>query len=115
MKTLILNTISNLDEDYLNKTVYSLVKNKNVPISDKIYSFLAKDDAESQLIKKFNDMYKANYQMLFRNYNVSFIKNIRLVEPWQWKFLPFLTYESSLKGEILKAIQEVNGFQNIKL
>ena len=45
-----------------------------------------------------------DYDVIFRNYSISQIKNIRLIEPWQWKYIPYLNYEGSLKKETLSAI-----------
>ena len=30
--------------------------------------------------------------------------DIRLIEPWQWKYIPFLNYDSFDKGDTLNAI-----------
>lgn len=114
LKALILNMMWNIDTEYYESDIYSFIKNKNIPLSPKIQTFF-QSDIENKIIKELNRYEQANYQMLFRNYAVSNIQKIRLVEPWQWKFLPFLSFEASLKGQTLKAIQEVNGFLKVRI
>lgn len=117
LKTLILNIITNLDEDfYFKQGAAKLAFNKNLVISKKVYEFLSTPKGEQQIIDELKRAYsKVDYSFIFRNYSVKHIKSIRLIEPWQWKYLPFLTYNSFDKGETLKAIQKISGIDNIKI
>ena len=50
------------------------------------HTFLSNDDAEEKIIKELERTYPGiDYKSIFRNYAVSQIDNIRLIEPWQWK------------------------------
>lgn len=109
LKTLILNILTNIDEEfYFDGLAQKMAFNKIAPISEKVYRFLSSNDAEEKIIKELKRDYPdIDYNILFRNYAVTNIKDIRLIEPWQWKYIPFLNYDSFDKGETLKAIQKI--------
>ena len=117
LKTLILNILTNMDEEfYFDGLAQKMAFNKIAPISEKVYRFLSSNDAEEKIIKELKRDYPdIDYNILFRNYAVTNIKNIRLIEPWQWKYIPFLNYDSFDKGETLKAIQKIFGFDTIHI
>lgn len=117
LKTLILNIITNLDEDfYFGGLAEKMAYNKQAPISEKVYTFLSDNNAEEKIIKELEKSYQnIDYSIIFRNYNVQRIKNIRLIEPWQWKYIPFLNYDSFNKGDTMKAIQKIAGFDQINI
>lgn len=117
LKTLILNILTNMDEEfYFGGLAQKMAFNKIAPISEKVYRFLLYNDAEEKIIKELKRDYPdIDYNILFRNYAVANIKNIRLIEPWQWKYIPFLNYDSFDKGETLKAIQKIFGFDTIHI
>lgn len=117
LKTLILNIITNLDEDfYFGGLAQKMAFNKQAPISEKVYRFLSDNGAEQKIIEELNRAYTdVDYSCIFRNYSVQNIKNIRLIEPWQWKYIPFLNYDSFDKGDTLKAIQKISGIDQIHI
>ena len=117
LKTLILNILTNMDEEfYFGGLAQKMAFNKIAPISEKVYRFLSSNDAEEKIIKELKRDYPdIDYNILFRNYAVTNIKDIRLIEPWQWKYIPFLNYDSFDKGETLKAIQKIFGFDAIHI
>ena len=117
LKTLILNIITNLDEEfYFDGGSQKLAYNKQLVISQKVYKFLSSDDAEQKIITELERAFKGiDYKSIFRNYSVSNIKNIRLIEPWQWKYLPFMNYNSFDKGDTLKAIQKISGIDKVHI
>ena len=51
--------------------------------------------------KKYN---LKNEGFIFRTYNITKIKDIRFIEPWQWQYIPFLKYKQSVKESILTMI-----------
>ena len=117
LKTLILNILTNMDEEfYFDGLAQKMAFNKIAPISEKVYRFLSFNDAEEKIIKELKRDYPdIDYNILFRNYAVTNIKDIRLIEPWQWKYIPFLNYDSFEKGETLKAIQKIFGIDAIHI
>lgn len=117
LKTLILNILTNMDEDfYFGDLAQKQAFNKQAPISEKVYRFLSSNDAEEKIIEELNRAYsEIDYKFIFRNYAIANIKDIRLIEPWQWKYIPFLNYDSFDKGNTLKAIQKISGIDKIHI
>lgn len=117
LTTLLLNMIQNLDEDfYINGGAERLAYNKSLVISKKVYSFLTMQGTEKAIIEQLSRYCpNVDYSSIFRNYSVDRIKNIRLIEPWQWKYLPFLNYQGSIKKETLDAIHKISGISKIKI
>ena len=117
LKTLILNLITNMDEDfYFGGLAQKMTYNKQAAISEKVYTFLSDNSAEEKIIEYLNRAYPGvDYKSIFRNYAVSQIGDIRLIEPWQWKYLPFMNYNSFDKGDTLQAIQKISGIDQINI
>ena len=115
LKTIILNLFQNLDlEFYQGGKAQSLAFNKKLTISEKVYNFLIDPNAEKNIQFYLQQAYEnVNYNFLYRNYNISNIKNIRLIEPWQWKYIPFLDYEGSIKKDTLEVIQKITGIDKM--
>ena len=116
LKTLILNIFYNLDPSFFEGDAQKLATKKQVVLSQKILTFLAKGNAEATLNAYLKKMYNINsYDIIFRNYNVSNIKKIRMIEPWQWKILPNLDYDGNIKKEVLDKIHKITGIAKIKI
>ena len=116
LKTLILNIFYNLDPSFFEGDAQKLAAKKQSVLSQKILTFLAKGNAEATLNAYLKKMYNINsYDIIFRNYNVSNIKKIRMIEPWQWKILPNLDYAGNIKKEVLDKIHKITGISKIKI
>ena len=116
LKTLILNIFYNLDPPFFEGDAQKLATKKQAVLSQKILTFLAKGNAEATLNAYLKKMYNINsYDIIFRNYNVSNIKKIRMIEPWQWKILPNLDYAGNIKKEVLDKIHKITGIAKIKI
>ena len=117
LKTLILNMIMNMDEDfYFEGRAQKMAFNKIAPISERVYTFLSNGNPEEKIIKELERAYSGiDYKCIFRNYAIANIKDIRLIEPWQWKYIPFLNYDSFDKGNTLKAIQKLSGIDQVRI
>lgn len=116
LKAIILNLIYNIDTKFYTETAEKLAVNKSMAISKQVYTFLNTNDVEKQIIAYLQQKFpETDFSMLFRNYSVNRIKQIRLVEPWQWKYLPFLTYAGSLKSDTLTAIQKISNIDKVRI
>lgn len=116
LRILILNAIQNIDEDFFEYKAFEKAETGVFPVSDKIIAFFKKPGAEStfmQYLQKLNG--QIDYSVIFRTYSVSRVRNIRYIEPWQWRMLPFINYKSSIKDETLKFIQKSSGIDRLKL
>lgn len=117
LRTLLLNFITNLDYDfYFTDLAQKIAFNKNITISEKVYKFLSNDNAEQKIIDNLNNIFRGiDYSFIFRNYSINKIGKIRLIEPWQWEYIPYLNYVGTLKKETLEAIWTISGISNITL
>lgn len=116
LRTLILNDIYNLDTDFFDKDAELQSVNGNFPMSKGIISFL---QSESN-VNKYCEYVVKNYNLqnpglIYRSYKKSNISNIRFIEPWQWKYIPFLTYKHAMKDNILSLIQQITNIDKIKI
>lgn len=111
VKTGILNMFINIDPDFYETKAEEMVGKNKFPISENVSKLILSGNIENMLIKSLN----INYGILFRHYSLSKISDMRLIEYWQWKYLPFLNYNGTIKGDILKIIQQSSGMNNYKM
>lgn len=116
LRTLILNDIYNLDEDFFEKNAEQQSINGNFPMSKAIINFLQSDANVDKFCKYIVSKYKIdNIGLIIRSYRKSNVKNIRFIEPWQWKYIPFLTYQHEIKDNILNFIHKITNIDKIKI
>lgn len=116
LKALILNIFYNLDSDFFEKNAAKMYAAKQRVLSEKILKFLGRNDAEATINAYLKKMYNINsYDVIFRNYSVSNIKKLRMIEPWQWKDIPNLDYSGNIKKEVLNKIHKITGISRIKI
>lgn len=116
LRILILNAIQNMDEDFFDHTARELTESGKFPLSTKILGFFQKPDASKifmDYLKSFSP--KIDYSVIFREYSVSKIRNIRYIEPWQWSKIPFINYKQSIKQDTLDFIHKATGISTLKL
>jgi len=85
-------------------------------VSKKVLSTLNTPDAPQQIYAWLKKIYgNADYTFIFRSYSKNNIEKFRMVEPWQWKYLPSLNYHGTMKKETLEAIQKIAGIDKITI
>lgn len=104
----ILNTFINTDEPYFYNKIELFVRNNVRPHSDPYNSFIM--SGERNILNHINKATQKKCDTLFHNYNANKVISIRMIEPWQWKFIPYLYYKDTMKQEILTRIYQINGF-----
>lgn len=116
LKTYILNALYNLDLEFYNKENKVMVRNGQAPISNKVATVFLNRDTERQFIQYIvKTCNLKNTDILYRQYQLDKIKDIRLIEIWQYIYLPFLTYNGELKKDVLSQIYRATGTDNIRL
>lgn len=116
LRILVLNAIQNMDEDFFESRAQKLAESGKFPLSENILAFFQKPNASKiflDYLKSFSP--KIDYSVIFREYSVSKIRNIRFVEPWQWNKLPFISYKQSIKQDVLDFIHKSTGISTLKL
>lgn len=107
-RAVILQELNDMDKDFYEKNIYKEHTKGNHPFSKKVLTYLQKDGGYS-FIKSMIAKYKINKDSFaFRRYYMSKISKYRLIDVWQWKYLPFLEYKSGVRGAELKKIQQQN-------
>lgn len=116
LRALILNDIYNLDPAFFNSNASIQAHQGQQPISQNICKFLS-HDGQAKLLKYIikKKYHLKNEGFIFRTYNISKIKDIRFIEPWQWQYIPFLKYKQSVKESILTMIQNITGISKINI
>lgn len=113
LRVVILNMIYNMDEDFFfnNGDIKNDVDNGKIITSNSINKFLLNDNTcIQQIMYKLNKTYNIpnNPNIFIRTYSKSLIRNIRMIEYWQWKHIPFLNYNASEnKQDILDTIYKL--------
>lgn len=113
LRVAILNMIYNMDEDFFfnNSDIKNEVDNGKIITSNSINKFLLNDNTcIQQIMYKLNKTYNIpnNPNIFIRTYSKSLIRNIRMIEYWQWKHIPFLNYNASEnKQDVLNTIYKI--------
>ena len=116
LRTLLLNDIYKLDPEFFIKNAEIQSANNIFPISKNITSWLSNETNIKQYFKYIQNHYKLeNIKYIFRTYSKSNISNIRYIEPWQWKYVPFLNYKNDIKENILQMIQKITNIDKINI
>lgn len=116
LKTIILNIFYNIDPDFFEIKAEQMALSNKTVISQKIQALLKTNNITEILQQLFKQLYKINsYKIIFRNYNIQNIKNLHLIEPWQWKYIPFLNYTGTIKKDVLDTIHKITGISTIHI
>lgn len=113
LRVAILNMIYNMDEDFFfnNSDIKNDVDSGKIITSNSINKFLLNDNTSiQQIMYKLNKTYNIpnNPNIFIRTYSKNLIRNIRMIEYWQWKHIPFLNYNASEnKQDILDTIYKL--------
>lgn len=116
LKTFIINALMNLDLEFYNKECEIMVHNKKAPISNKVATVFLNTKTEREFIQYIAKTCNLkNTDILYRQYQIDTIKDIRMIEVWQYKYIPFLTYNGELKKDVLEAIYMATGTSNVQI
>lgn len=113
LRVAILNMIYNMDEDFFfnNSDIKNEVDSGKIITSNSINKFLLNDNTcIQQIMYKLNKTYNIpnNPNIFIRTYSKNLIRNIRMLEYWQWKHIPFLNYNASEnKQDVLDTIYKL--------
>ncbi|MCK9446211.1 hypothetical protein M0Q50_04900 [bacterium] len=73
---------------------------------NKEYQRLALSGKNSQIIKMFNNDQDASFEYAYRSYDLKNIRNFRMIEYNEWKYIPFYDSRESFKKTNLKLIYD---------
>jgi hypothetical protein len=112
----VINTLHNLDLQFYNRGGMLMAGKQQAPISQSVSKTFLDPQKEKMFIDAIAQEYKLkNTNVLIRNYNIDRIQQIRMVENWQHKYIPFLTYTGEVKQDVLQLIWKVCGMDALTL
>lgn len=100
IRAVILDTIYNAYESF-----YTVSLDKGEMINDSFASVLMQD-AGRGFVGLLDSKLQAKISYAYRTYTISEIKNARLIEYDQWKYIPFLTFDDAVRGASLAKLQK---------
>lgn|SRR5574344_492175 len=115
VRTCILNEVVNLDPKFFDKKVpyaaKKVMNNKN-SISFKLGTIFGSEKYKNDFYRYLDAKYKLDRNdIIYRSYEISKIKKLRLIETWCWCYIPFLQYKGTLKEFQIKLIQKMNSLK----
>lgn len=112
----VINTLHNLDLEFFNRGGMLMAGDNRAPISQSVAKTFLDPAKEKMFLDAIAAEYKLkNTSILVRNYNIDRIQQIRMVENWQHKYIPFLTYTGEVKQDVLELIWHVCGIDRLSL
>ena len=116
LRAYIINALHNLDLQFYERGNLEMVNNKRMPISNNVAKIFLNQDTEKAFFEHIKNACKLEHtEILYRTYAVRNIKYIRMIEIWQHKYIPFLTYNGEMKKDILELIHKVTGTDKVHI
>ena len=107
-RAVILQEINDYDKEFFEVEIYKEHTKGRHVFSTKVLKML-QPDGGMKFIKYISEKYKVDKgSFAFRRYYISKILKYRMIDMWQWKYLPFLEYREGVRGAELKKIQREN-------
>lgn len=88
----------------------------NAPFSQRVAGVFASRERESDFLKFIvRECKLENTDILYRNYSIERIQNVRMLEVWQHIHIPFLNYYGEIKHDVLEAVYKMTGQIHLSL
>lgn len=101
----ILDIIYNGFTDFYEDTVNDAVSKNKAVLNEKFASLLINEKSRADFIKILNDKLGISVSNAYRVYDIKYIRNLRLIEYDNWKYVPFLSFKDSVRGAGLATLQ----------
>lgn len=102
----ILDIIYNAFTSFYKDKVSAAVMNNSAALNEQFASMLANEKTRSGFMQILNASLGLDVSNAYRTYNVKYVRNIRLIEYDNWKYIPFLSFVDSVRGAGLAALQK---------
>jgi hypothetical protein len=107
-RAVVLKELHDMDSVFFDTEIYK-DHTKGKHVFSKVVVKALQPDGGVKFIKYISKKYNINKDCFaFRRYYVDNISKYRLVDVWQWKFIPFLEYKEGIRGAEIKKIQSEN-------
>jgi hypothetical protein len=101
----LLDIIYNAFKNFYTNDVEKAVAKNKATINEKFANLLVNEKTRADFLKILNDKLGINVSNAYRVYDVKYIKNVRLIEYDNWKYVPFLSFKDSVRGAGLATLQ----------
>ena len=116
IKTQVINTLMNLDINFYKDGAERMAYSGKRPYSEYVASVFMNQDKKKAFYEYITRTCQLAYTgFIYRTYSISNIRNPRMLEIWQYKYIPFLRYNGELKNEILTRIWNISGMRDNKI
>lgn len=105
IRALVLDIIYNAFKTFYDKDVDKAVERGEAAINESFAQFLIPDKGIS-FLNLLNNKLGIKITDAYRTYRREDIKNIRLVEFDEWKYIPFLVFKDAVRGASLAKVQK---------
>jgi hypothetical protein len=94
--------------DFLGREVEVLAQNDRLAMNKRFLAYIKTGKAQ-EMIRLFSLKNKANFNFGYRKYLISKVKNLRMVEYPEWKYLPFYEPKDAFRKLNLNEIYKLYG------
>lgn len=98
-------------KDFLKREVDVLAENQKLAINKRFIN-LVKNGEGQKMIKIYNSKNGANFNFAYRKYSFKFIKNFRMIEYSEWKYLPFYTPKDAFRKLSYDSVHRLYNISN---
>lgn len=107
-RTIILNEIQNLDNLYNENTFKN--KNRENPFLNNFNKLVTTEKGRSDFLNYIKAKYKLkSLDLIYKTYSIKRILEINLIERFNWKYIPFLNYKTTISRSNTKLIRNIIG------
>lgn len=116
LRSIILNLVHDLDAEFFDGGFARQAATSANMFSAQVMRFFSQPDIEAKVGKYLDSVARLDtYSVIFRNYKVANIREMREVSPSEWAYIPFLSYGEHTKAGELQAIYRLSGMDRLKL
>lgn len=109
----ILDKLYEYDKEFFEKTLPEALKKKQPVVSQELLKLFVDKGKRNAFINWMNINFKIpSESFAYRRYDKRFIENVHLIDYWEWKWIPFLNFDKSVRGKSLREIQLDNAVAN---
>lgn len=104
----VLQTLYNMDKPFYDERIDDAVTRGTYAVSDTVMKALGRDSGDA-LMDYLSRKYRVRKDTwAWRRYFLDKIDRLRLIDYWQWKYIPFLDYGEGVRGANIKDLQRKN-------
>lgn len=101
----VLNIIQNSNPKFYSNDIADYVEKNEIALNKQFANILINEKSRLDFIDLISDKLNINLKNAYRKYNKEYIRNARLIEYSNWKYIPFFDSNYSFRDVNLKKLQ----------